>query len=114
MAVLAVHQPTLAVATWAPVAAAGGGDSFVNDGYTFLYIKNASGAPITVTVDAPGTTGPDQANAFDPDLVKSIPAGGERTIGPFVDKARFNDVNGRVNLSYSGVTTLTVLPVRVY
>jgi hypothetical protein len=114
MAVLTVTQVTLAGTLLGAVAAGAGGDSFPNDGYTFFYVKNASGASINVTFDAPGALPPDQANAFDPDVLKPVAAGAERCFGPFTDKARFNDANGRVNVTYSAVTTVTVAAVRVY
>lgn len=115
MAVLGVAQPSVGVGSVAlgAVNAAGGGDSFPNDGYTVLYVKNGSGGAITVTIDGVGA-GPESAVAYNPDVAVSVAAGAERLIGPFTDKARFNDVNGRVNVSYSGVTSLTVAPVRVY
>lgn len=115
MAILAVVSPSLAGVSGAGVAAAGGGDSFPNDGYTAVLVANGSGAPITVTVDAagPGGTGPDAAIAFNADITVSVPAGGSRLIGPFTDRRRWNDVNGRVNLTYSGVTSLTILPLRM-
>lgn len=114
MAVLAVTTPTLTGTVAAPVAAAGGGDSFPNDGYTMFRVINGSGVSINVTFDAPGFTGPDQANAVDGDVVKPVGAGVTRYFGPFTDKQRFNDVNGRVNVSYSAVATVTVEPIRVY
>lgn len=114
MAVLTVIQPVIGTpATFAPVSAAGGGDSFPNDGYTFFYIKNGGGSPITVTFDAPGFTAPAGSQSVNADNQESIPAGGERLCGPFVDKQRWNDANGRVAVAYSGVTTVTVQAVRV-
>lgn len=113
MAVLAVVQPTLASQLLGAVAAAGGGDSFANDGYTVLYVKNGGGSPITVTIDAPGGVSPEAAQAFNPDVQFTVAAGAERLIGPFVDKTRFNDANGRVGVTYSGVTSVTVSPIRV-
>ena len=88
------------------VAAAGGGDSFQNSGTQKVRFKNGSGSPITVTVDTPnrdnfGVTD----NALD--ITLTVPAGGEITAGPF-DTARHNDANGRVQMTYSGVTSLTV------
>lgn len=115
MAVLAVASPTLAGTTMTPVAANAGGDSFPNDGLTFLYIKNASGGALTVTFDAlgPAAVSPEGAIAYNADVTVSVPAAGERLIGPFKDFGRWNDVNGRVVMTYSGVTTLTVLPIKV-
>jgi len=86
------------------VAAAGGGDSFVNDGAktTFL-VDNASGGALTVTFDGVGT-GPTDAVAFDDDIATSVGAGELWEFGPF-PKARFGSV---VAVTYSGVTSLTV------
>lgn len=114
MAVLTVTQPVLGGVLAAPVAAAGGGDSFPNDGYTIFRVINGGGSSINVTFDAPGAVAPDQANTFDGDVVKAVANGATRYFGPFTDKARFNDVNGRVNVSYSAVTSVTVEAIRVY
>jgi hypothetical protein len=93
---------------------AGGGDSFPNDGYTCLLITNGSGAPITVTfADGPGAVSPEGAVAFNADVAVAVPAGASRLVGPFTDKARFNDVNGRVVVTYSGITSLTVKAIRM-
>lgn len=113
MAVLTVNQPTVAGAVLGAVAAAGGGDSFANDGYTCLYVKNGGGAPITVTIDSPGAVSPPSAKTFDADIDITVAAGAEKIIGPFLDKARFNDANGRVAVAYSGVTTVTVAAIRL-
>lgn len=94
------------------VAAAGGGDKFPNDGFTVLEVKNASGGAITVTVasqagvaDAYGTQKKDAA-------VSVAATTGHKRIGPF-RPAEWNDADGNVNVTYSGVTSLTVVPVRV-
>lgn len=111
MAILAVAQTSLAGVALGAVAAAGGGDSFQNDGATALYVKNGSGAPITVTADAPNA---DNFGIIDNahDSPATIAAGAERLLGPF-PPGRFNDANGRVQLTYSGVTSLTVAPFRI-
>lgn len=86
-------------------AAAGGGDSFENNGNVLLRVNNGSGAPITVTADGPR---PDSFGITDNshDLALTIPAGENRIWGPFPTN-RFNDANGRVQLAWSGVTTVT-------
>lgn len=93
-------------------AAAGGGDAFLNDGATYLHVKNGGGSSINVTVNSVSAC--DQG--FDHDLVVAVPNAGERIIGPF-PTGRWNDTSGNVNVTYSGVTTVTVaavkLPVRV-
>ena len=88
-------------------AAAGGGDKLLPGDTTFLVAKNGSGAPITVTVDnvAPSNYGTDV------DLVVSVPAAGERWIGP-LSAARFaSNTDGLAAVTYSGVTSLTVAAV---
>jgi hypothetical protein len=113
MAVLTVGQPVLGTpVTHAPVSANGGGDSFPNDGYTVFYVKNGGGAPITVTFDSPGFTAPSGSLAVDADYQVTVAAGAEKWIGPFTDKQRFNDANGRVAVAYSGVTSVTVQALR--
>lgn len=89
------------------VAAAGGGDSFANDGNTEFRVKNGSGSSINVTVNSQTPC----SQGFDHDIIVAVGAGAEKVIGPF-EKGRFNDVNGRVNVTYSAVTTVTVVPVK--
>lgn len=106
MAVLNVQRITQAGLTPAYVPAAGGGDSFLASGTEMVHVKNGSVGSITVTVDGPnvdnfGVTGDDH------DLPIAIPAGQERMI-KLADVARFRDVNGSIQLTYSGVTSLTV------
>jgi hypothetical protein len=91
------------------VAAAGGGDSFVNDGTKTMYlVDNASGGAITVTFDGVGV-GPTSAVAFDDDVATSVGAGAQWHFGPF-PKARFGS---SVTVTYSGVTSLTVAAVKL-
>lgn len=115
MATLVVLRPTLAGALRAPVTpTAGTGDVFDNDGYTVLVVTNASGSSINVTIDTPLAVGPDNANAFDSDLVRPVAAGATRVFGPFTDKARFNDANGQVKATISLITSVTIEAIRVY
>lgn len=112
MAVLTIVEPTLAGVADSLVAAAGGGDSFVNNGLVLFVVNNGSGGALTVTFDDPNSQNPGAATQFNPDVAVAVPAGQRRTIGPF-PPFRFNDPNGRVNVTYSGVTSLTVMPLRV-
>jgi len=94
------------------VSCAGGGDQVDNrDGRTFLYVKNGSGGSITVTVSEQisGTTVEDQnlGTLTKASVAKAIAAGAEAVLGPF-KKAAFNDTNGRLQITYSGVTSLTI------
>lgn len=90
-------------------SAAGGGDTFVNDGSTVLHVKNGGGSSITVTITstAPATVGLAQSN-----VTVSVPNAGERFIGPFPAGA-FSDANGSAAVGYSAVTTVTVAAIRL-
>lgn len=89
-------------------AAAGGGDAIPNDGRTMLHIKNGGGGAVTLTVVTQATV---LGNAVADDTI-SVPAAGERMVGPF-PPAIYNDVNQLTQLTYSGVTSVTVAAIRV-
>lgn len=109
MALLTTQQVVITGLAPTFASAAGGGDTVVPDDRTFLHVKNASAGAITVTVVVPGTTY-GQAN---PDVAVSVPATtGERMIGPLT-AALVNPATGVVDISYSGVTSLTVAAIRV-
>jgi hypothetical protein len=66
--------------------------------------RNASGSPITVTVVVPGT----YAGQPLTDVPVSVPATtGERWIGPLSSRLA-DPTTGLINITYSGVTSLTV------
>lgn len=52
MADLTVQTPTLAGLNPTFAAASVGGDAFLNDGNTYLHVKNGGGGSINVTVDS--------------------------------------------------------------
>lgn len=87
-------------------SAASGGDYFNNNGKTYIEIVNGGGSDITLTVDSP--TECSQGETHDIDVV--VTAGERRHVGPF-DKSRFNDDDGRVNLTYSAVTSVTIAAI---
>ena len=94
------------------VAAAAGGDDFVNGDRTFLVVKNGALAVIvTITV---------QHTSFDIDkfgkvifasLVITVPATEERWIK--VPLAPYTDGFGKVQVTYDDVTNVTVAAVRM-
>lgn len=88
-------------------AAAAGGDAFVNDGRTRLRVKNAGAGSINVTINSQRACN----QGFDHDEVAAVAAAEERELGPF-DTGRFNDSTGKVQLTYSGVTSVTVAAVK--
>jgi hypothetical protein len=77
------------------------GDSFPNDGRTFLWIKNSS-TSVTVTITTTVTTG-GYAVADQTCAVASTDTNG-KFLGPF-DPNVFNDANGYVNIDYGTATT---------
>jgi hypothetical protein len=105
MALGAVQQPGPAGAV-PSYAAPGLTDSFKNNGHCLLHVKNAAGAPITVTVDDPRSITPVAATQFNPDVAVTVAAGSEKMIGPF-PVGRFNDDVGAVNVTFSSVTSIT-------
>lgn len=104
MAVLTPVNPALTGAAPVFVAAGAGGDTFPNDGHTLLHVKNGGGGAINVTVDSkvPCSQGADH------DVIVSVPAAGERIIGPFAQDRFGTDVN----ITYSGVVTVTVAAIK--
>jgi hypothetical protein len=107
MAALATQFIAQAGLTPAYVAASGGGDTFTPGDKTFLHIKNASGAPITLTLLTYPDTSP-WGSAI-PDQTVTIPATvGDKMIGPLVGSQYANPATGLGGLTYSGVTSLTV------
>lgn len=90
-----------------PVAAAGGGDSVNIDAHGFLLVTNGGGSPVTVTMVVPGS----EYGVARADIATSVPAGATRYFGPLV--ADLADTDGLIDITYSGVTSVTVAHVRL-
>lgn len=106
MAILAVQRSgSLGLAQKTLAAAAGGGDSFPNDGATNFEIAVGVTATTVTFVSVPCTHGRTK------DLVLGPITSQTHVIGPF-DPTLFNDVNGRVNVTYSQVANVTVAATR--
>ena len=106
MAVLATQLVTRAGVAPTYAAAAGGGDRFTPGPATWLHVKNASGGAITVTVVTPRNDAWGNTIA---DNTISVPATtGERVIGPFPAEAYGSVTDGLADITYSGVTSLTI------
>lgn len=88
-------------------AASAGGDSFANTGREFLVVKNADATPKTVTIDYVPTA--DGQAVTDKAIV--VTNGTTVIIGPF-PPSLYSDAAGRVNVTYSAVTSVTVKVVR--
>lgn len=109
MALLSTQQIQITGPAITLTAAAGGGDTITPSDRTFLWVKNASGSPITVTVVVPNSYF-GQALA---DVAVSVPATtGERLIGP-LDRRLADPTTQVVGITYSGVTSLTVAAVGI-
>lgn len=109
MATLTVLKSSRAGVQMSPTAAAGGGDDFPNDGKTIFQVYNGSGGSIDVdfalTVD-PFASEPTQAVSS---VSQAVPAGEDHVFGPFPTKW----FGSSVAVTYSGVTSLTVLPISI-
>ena len=79
-------------------ACASGGDEFLNSGRCYISIKNAHAAdPRTVTIDSQVVC----SQGSDHDAVVVVTAANdEKLIGPFPTD-RFNDGDGKVQITYS-------------
>lgn len=92
------------------VSAAGGGDAIANNtGKEFLMVSNGSGSPINVTATVQNTALQSESHGeiVKGDRVVAVAAGTTQMVGPFA-RGAFNDINGKVQIAYSGVTSLTV------
>lgn len=89
----------------APVAAAVGGDQFTNNGKTLFKVVNGGGSAITVTIVAQRAC--DQGTLHD--ITNSVGAGATEWMGPFSE--RYVDSSGFTQVTYSGVTSVTVAPI---
>lgn len=87
-------------------AAAGGGDTFVPGDDVTLVVNNGGGSPITVTVTTHGTTR-GLAIADAPAAV-SVTNGQRWEFGPFPADLYADPTDGLADISYSGVTSVTV------
>jgi hypothetical protein len=110
MATLATQAISRAGLTPALTAAAGGGDKFTPTKDTVLMVVNGGGSPVTVTVVTPGVN---QIGLNIDDPAASVPAGGTKLIGPFPAEFFANPVGGLADVTYSGVTSLTVAALKV-
>lgn len=104
MALLTRTQLALAGVDPAFVGADVAGDEFPVDTRTIFTIRNGGGAPITVTVASQLPAG---AGYAPEDLDVIVAAGGEEEI-VFQPARPFTDVDGRAQVTYSAVTTVTV------
>lgn len=89
-------------------SAESGGDYFTNNGNSLLYVANGSGSSIDVTITGQNNC----SQGFKHDLTVAVGAGASKFIG-VLKQTQYNDVNQRVQISYSDVTTLTVGVIKI-
>jgi hypothetical protein len=98
------------------VAAAAGGDTVDNtDGKTLLLFRNGSAGVITVTITplVSSTTDPVLGTLTKAAVARTVAiTTGLSIIGP-LSTAGFNQANGQLAITYSGVTTFTVVAVKL-
>jgi hypothetical protein len=80
----------------------------VNSGDEFIHVKNTHTSAQTVTIETPATV--DGLAVADREV--EIPANtGDKIIGPF-PSSTYNDSAGKVQLTYDGVTDLTIAVIK--
>lgn len=103
MATLTAQQMSRSGLNPTYASAAGGGDEFVNTGEEYIHIKNGDASSHTITIVTQNTSD----GLAVADRAVAVPAGEERKIGPF-PTAIYNDANQKVQLTYDGVTSVTI------
>ncbi|MEU5664760.1 hypothetical protein [Streptomyces longwoodensis] len=93
--------------TYAP--ATGGGDKCETGDRVFLHVKNGGGSPVTVTLTATATV---RGQAVSNPTV-SVPASGERMIGPLQPDLLQSPTDGLCAVGYSSATSVTVAALRI-
>lgn len=94
------------------VAASAGGDTLLPGDGTYLLVKNAGAGAITVTVARFPATDPEGQAETGLAVVVPITTG-EKWIGPLTQGRFMNPATGNVEVTYSGVTSLTVAAINV-
>lgn len=106
MAILSVQQIVTTGLNPSFAAAAGGGDSFQFSGREYLEVINGGGGSINVTIAAQQACGTFGVSAAAHDIVVAVTNGQRRKIR--IPAVGYIDANGRVQVTYSGVTSVTV------
>lgn len=109
MAVLTVQRVVLAGLKPTFVEPGATGDTFVNSGRVFIFVKNGTASTIDVTIDsvAPCSQG------YDHDAeVAAIPASENRMVGPF-PQSRFNDEASSAKVTCTVQTLVEIAAIEV-
>ncbi len=111
MAVITVQSIVAAGLTPTFAAASSGGDTAINNGQMFLYVRNGhASAARQVTIDS--LVNCDQGT--DHNIVVSVPGGpSEEMIGPFQEN-RFSDPDGTgIQITYDDEADLTIAAIQL-
>lgn len=84
-------------------------DHLLPDPNGFLWVKNASGGSINVTLSIGGAT----FGQNHPDAVVAVPAGQERLFGPLLENLIGADTFGVVAVAFSATASITAAGVRL-
>lgn len=109
MAILATQTVALAGLNPTYAAAAGGGDKVECGDRNFLHVKNGAGSPVTVTLTATASV---RGQAVG-NVTVSVPASGERMIGPLQPDLLQNSTDSLCAVGYSSATSVTVASIRL-
>ena len=109
MADLTVNSPARAANAVSNEAASAGGDAFANTGRELVLLTHTNGAGATETLTVAMQKTIDGEDV--PDKTVSIGAGETHLLGPF-PTGLYNDVDGKVQLSYSSETDLELLVIQ--
>lgn len=106
----------LSIADAALVAAAAGGNSFVNDGAVLIALLNTSSATVTVTIAAPNLvdTYAGLATAGEPIVLGPGNVTAVRVLTPTWPRTIYNQSDGTVHIDYSAVTNVKVAVVQQF
>lgn len=89
--------------------ATGGGDKAECGERNFLHVKNGAGSAVTVTLTTTAAVkGQPVSN-----LTVSVPAAGERMIGPLSSDLFRNASDGLCAVGYSSATSVTIAALRI-
>lgn len=91
-----------------PTRAAAAADTVVPSDNVDLYVNNASGASITVTVVGKLACNKGVIH----DLVATVPAGAIRLVGPISPTQFADPTTGLASVNYSATATVTVAAIR--
>jgi hypothetical protein len=109
MATLGIQTVALAGTNATYANAAAGGDKVACGDRTFLHVKNGSASPVTVTLTSTGAIrGQTVSN-----VTVSVPASGDRFIGPIARELFAGASDGLCAVGYSATTTVTVAALQI-